>query len=99
MVYDLSQIDVFNLPSLRDTLIAALEAYSNGPRAVVVQLCLALAGLALQFREWNDAVQNMTDSFGKDPEKVPALLQFLTVLPEEMNNHRIPVTVCAALRY
>jgi transportin-3 len=36
----------------------------------------------------------MIDSFGRNPETVPILLEFLTVLPEELNNnHKIPITV------
>ena len=36
----------------------------------------------------------MADVFGANPATVPALLQFLTVLPEElMTNTRITVTV------
>jgi len=36
----------------------------------------------------------MIEAFGRNPASVPALLQFLTVLPEEINgNFRIPITV------
>jgi len=36
----------------------------------------------------------MIDTFGSDPAAVPVLLQFLTLLPEEIDsNTRIPVTV------
>ncbi|KAJ7225605.1 armadillo-type protein, partial [Mycena pura] len=93
VTYDLHEVDPANLPNFRDTLVAALERNHAGPRAVIVQLCLALAGLALQFPAWSDAVQSMIDSFGRNPATVPALLLFLTVLPEELNhNHRIPIT-------
>jgi transportin-3 len=69
--------------------------YHDGPRNIVVQLCLALSGLALQFPGWDHAVQQMIDSFGRNPAMVPTLLQFLTVLPEEVtSNTKIPVTVC-----
>lgn len=39
----------------------------------------------------------MISSFGQNPATVPTLLQFLTILPEELNNTRIPVTVSASL--
>ena len=43
---------------------------------------------------WENPIQSMADMFGNNPAIVPALLQFLTVLPEElMTNTRIPVTV------
>lgn len=60
----------------------------------MVQLCLALSGLALQLRAWENPVQDLVDSFGRNPTLVPALLQFLTILPEELtSNTKIPVTV------
>lgn len=94
MTYDLHQVDPVNLPSFRDTLLAALERHHAGPRTITVQLCLAIAGLALQFPSWTNAVQTMIDSFGRNPATVPTLLQFLTILPEELNNnHKIPITV------
>ena len=58
--------------------------YHNGPRSVLVQVCLALAGLALQLPEWQNPVGDIIQQFGTDAAKVPALLQFLTILPEEM---------------
>ena len=88
--------DVFRL---RDTLVTALETYHAGPRTIMVQLCLAISGLALQLFQWEDPVQNMIDSFGRNPTTVPALLQFLTILPEELcTNTKIPVTVSVSWR-
>lgn len=94
MTYDLHQVDEANLPSLRDTLIKCVETYHSGPKTIMTQLCLALSGLALQFPDWGNAVQSLVDAFGRIPAMVPALLQFLTLLPEEITmNSRIPVTV------
>ncbi|KAG5647647.1 hypothetical protein DXG03_009000 [Asterophora parasitica] len=93
VTYDLNQVDHKNLPALRDTILGALERHHTGPRSIIVQLCLALAGIALQMPSWPDAVQTMIDSFGRNPASVPLLLQFLTLLPEELtSNTKIPVT-------
>ncbi|TEB35143.1 mRNA transport regulator [Coprinellus micaceus] len=93
VTYDLHQVAPENLPALRDTLLTNLQSYHLGPRTIIVQLCLALAGLALQLPSWGNPVQQMIDSFGMNPATVPTLLQFLTNLPEELNtNTRIPVT-------
>ncbi|PFH50786.1 hypothetical protein AMATHDRAFT_144313 [Amanita thiersii Skay4041] len=93
VTYDLQQLTPANVPRLRDSLVSALQMYHAGPRNIVVQLCLAVSGLALQFPAWANALQSMVDTFGRDPVMVPILLQFLTVLPEELNsNTRIPVT-------
>ncbi|EDR15554.1 uncharacterized protein LACBIDRAFT_181790 [Laccaria bicolor S238N-H82] len=93
VTYDLHQVDPTNLLALRDTLLTALERYHGGPRTINVQLCLAIAGLALQLPAWDNAVQTMIDSFGRNPATVPTLLQFLTLLPEELfGNTKIPIT-------
>ncbi|PBL01247.1 ARM repeat-containing protein [Armillaria gallica] len=93
VTYDLHQVDTVNLSSLRDTLLTALRSYQAGPRTIIVQLCLALVGLAVQYPAWDNAVQTMIDIFGRDPSSVPVLLQFLTLLPEELSNStRYPVS-------
>lgn len=65
---------------------------------IQTQICLALSGLALQLKdgedpEWGDnVVGSMIERFGSDPSEVVTLLEFLTVLPEEVTmNQRIPV--------
>ena len=93
VTYDLHQLDSRNVPALRNTLITNLERYQSGPRNILVQLCLAISGLALQYPTWTTAVQEMVDFFGRIPAMVPTLLQFLTILPEEISNTRIPITV------
>jgi hypothetical protein len=94
VTYDLAQLDPVQLFTLRDTIIAALEHFKEGPRAIILQLCLALSGLALQLPTWTNAVEGLIDSYGQNPSMVPVLLQFLTVLPEELySNTKIPVTV------
>ncbi|KAF7985269.1 hypothetical protein HWV62_6405 [Athelia sp. TMB] len=93
VTFDLNQVNQAHLLPLRDTLLAALKQYEKGPKAIVVQLCLALSGLALQLPSWQNAVPGMIESFGRNPASVPTLLQFLTLLPEEItSNTRIPIT-------
>lgn len=59
-----------------------------------MQLCLAIADLAVQLVDWNTAVQDMVSKFGSRPETAGCLLEFLTVLPEELHgNTRLPLTV------
>lgn len=94
MTYDLTEMAPEDLISLRDTLLAAFQRYHAGPRTILVQLCLALSGLALQLPAWKDPVQDMITNFGQNPVTVSALLQFLTILPEELTtNTKIPITV------
>ncbi|OJT10098.1 hypothetical protein TRAPUB_13454 [Trametes pubescens] len=93
VTYDLGDMSSPDLLQLRETLLKALETYHTGPRNILVQLCLAISGLALQLPAWDDPVQDMIDAFGRNPATVPALLQFLTLLPEEVTtNTKIPIT-------
>lgn len=61
-----------------------------GSRAVILQLCLALADLALQMPEWTNVVQSWIDRYGQDPATVVLLLRFLSALAEESLNPRLP---------
>ncbi|PKI85215.1 Nuclear import receptor [Malassezia vespertilionis] len=92
---DLEQLPAEAQLSLRDTLLDALQLYAQGPRVVQTQLCLALAALSLQLPEsvWPRVIPGMVERFGGKPETVGVLLEFLSVLPEEVStNHRIPVS-------
>lgn len=94
VTFDLEQLPDDARVQLRDTLMHALQLYATGPRVVQTQLCLALAALALQMPEslWGGVVPGMIKSFGQTPSTVGVLLEFLTVLPEEVStNHRIPL--------
>lgn len=67
---------------------------------MVIQLCLAISGLALQVPAWERVVETLIDSFGRNPATVPTLLEFLTLLPEEVSgNTRIPISVCRIVLY
>ena len=94
VTYDLAQVNHTNQLALRDTLLTALDTYSRGPRNIIVQLSLAIIGLALQVPSWEQPVQTLIEKFGTNPTTVPTLLEFLTLLPEEINsNIRIPISV------
>ncbi|KAG8974893.1 Nuclear import receptor, partial [Tulasnella sp. 427] len=93
VTHDIHQLDASQRAGLRDTLITAIQKYATGPRAVLIQLCLALSGLALQMKEWDNPVLDLINVLGQNPVTVPALLLFLTVLPEEVaGNTRIPMS-------
>jgi transportin-3 len=90
----LRDLDATARLQLRDSLVGLLVRYAKGPKAVMVQLCLAMADLAIQLLEWKTAVSDLVEKLGKTPESVPCLLEFLKVLPEEMNNNtRLPLSV------
>ena len=96
IVYDLSQLPREQLPPLRDSILSSLPFLSSphaptGSRAVLLQVCLALADLAIQMPEWQDPTSQMIQSYGKDPGTVGVLLGFLKSLVEEGGNSRIPL--------
>ncbi|SNX83219.1 related to MTR10 - involved in nuclear protein import [Melanopsichium pennsylvanicum] len=94
ITFDLEQVPSQQRVALRDTLLNALSAYASGPRVIQTQLSLALSGLAIQLDEsdWPTVIPGMIERLGSSPETVPVLLEFLTVLPEEViTNHRIPI--------
>jgi transportin-3 len=78
---------------LRDSLLNLLQnRFSSGPLIIITQLCLGLAGLALQMDTWQHPFEDVVQVFSRDPALFPVLLEFLSVLPEEIRyNSRIPV--------
>ncbi|KAG8906064.1 Nuclear import receptor [Tulasnella sp. 417] len=93
VTHDLHQLDGSQRAGLRDTLIAAIQKYANGPRPVLIELCLALSGLALQMKEWDNPLLDLINALGQNPTTVPTLLLFLTVLPGEVaGNTWVPIS-------
>ncbi|GAB5592901.1 Nuclear import receptor [Umbelopsis nana] len=93
ITFDLKELDEPGRVSLRDSLLALLSGSArSGPPSITTQLCLSMAILAIQMPQWKNVVAQFVELFGKSPETIPALLEFLTVLPEEVNNNnRIPI--------
>jgi hypothetical protein len=64
---------------------------------VRVQLCVCLAHLAIQMREWKDVLPLVVSSLGNNVESHACILDFLRVLPEEVTEGRkITLTVCGS---
>lgn len=70
-------------------------SYRKGSRPIRTQLCVCLAGLALQMLEWKDVIELVVRTLGNDVESSVCLLEFLRVLPEEVTEGRkVALTVC-----
>lgn len=90
----MSDLDSNARLQLRDSLVELLWTFSTGPKSVMIQLCLALADLAIQLLNWKTVVSDIVDRFGQSSEGANCLLEFLKVLPEEMqSNNRLPLNV------
>lgn len=93
MIYDLYQLPDQARIDLKNSLLQLIVSNKEGAKLINIQLALALANLALQLLSWTNAVQDLVSLLGKSPDTIPALLEFLKVLPEELShNRRIPMT-------
>ncbi|XP_014259711.1 transportin-3 [Cimex lectularius] len=74
--------------SLRNSLIEHIEKVNDSTNsAIVTQLCLALADLALQMNSWQSPVLDLIDKFSSTHPG--PLLEILTVLPEEVGSRAL----------
>lgn len=98
ITYDLStQVPPNELPGLRSQILLFLKRYAPGPKPIRVQLCVCLAILAIQMKEWTDVLASVVQSLSDSPESHACILDFLRVLPEEVTEGRkITLSVCGA---
>ncbi|XP_013777598.1 transportin-3-like [Limulus polyphemus] len=88
--YSFHELPVESYSSLRDSLLEHLSHVTEETAHVIVtQLCLALADLALQMASWESPVEDIIGRLGNDAKYLPALLEVLTVLPEEVNSRSL----------
>ncbi|XP_019623580.1 PREDICTED: importin-13-like [Branchiostoma belcheri] len=80
--------------SLRTQLFQQILAFAAGPRMVLTRLCVALSAFALNTMPevWPEAVKGIVDTFQQatstelsPSQRCGALLELLTVLPEQHN--------------
>ncbi|PVH86057.1 ARM repeat-containing protein [Cadophora sp. DSE1049] len=88
ITYDVSQIPIDALPSLRDQVLELLKIFATGPRPIRIQLCVCLAILAIQMTGWKDVVPAVVSALGNNPDSHACILDFLKVLPEEVTEGR-----------
>ncbi|XP_041133806.1 importin-13-like isoform X4 [Polyodon spathula] len=84
--------------SLKSQLFSQIARFASGSKIVLTRLCVALASLALNMmpEAWPVAVSDMVKMFQTESSDVDgrvrclALLELLTVLPEEFQTSRLP---------
>lgn len=86
--YDMLQLPEETHMQLKDSVLELLTKYTDlsKDRLIRTQLCLALSQLALQCLQWNNAMEEITTQLSARPDYLPALLEFLKVLPEELSD-------------
>ncbi|KAI8365426.1 armadillo-type protein [Choanephora cucurbitarum] len=94
ITYDLRELDSKARLQLRDGLIERLGQLGDTSKAVMVQLCLAIAILAIQLLEWESVINDLVEKFSHSHKGLVCLLEILKLLPEEMNQNarRLPLT-------
>ncbi|KAF8980943.1 Nuclear import receptor [Entomortierella lignicola] len=90
IVDDFQDLDAAHRASLQESLLGLSMQHKSSPRIIRTQICLALAALSLRMLEWQQPVNHMIGLYGSSPADLPYLLEFLTVLPEEVNDTRCP---------
>ncbi|KAM7388497.1 hypothetical protein PAMP_024667 [Pampus punctatissimus] len=93
-----SDIPTDQYDSLKSQLFSQIACFSSGSKMVLTRLCVALASLALNTmpEAWPGAVAEMVRVFQEEGGGVDgrarclALLELLTVLPEEFQTSRLP---------
>ena len=89
ITYDLaSQVPESELPALRNQVLVLLKKFAPGPKPVRVQLCVCLAILAIQMKDWKDVLPTVLSTLGNDVASHACILDFLRVLPEEVTEGR-----------
>lgn len=93
-----SDIPTDQYESLKAQLFTQITCFASGSKIVLTRLCVALASLALSMMPdaWPCAVADMVRLFQAEDSPVDsqgrclALLELLTVLPEEFQTSRLP---------
>ncbi|GMH36169.1 hypothetical protein BSKO_04037 [Bryopsis sp. KO-2023] len=75
---DLGTLGGGHLPQLRDVFLEYIQTHQNGPRPLLVQICLGLSALVLLWDRWVDVLQTVESSIPRE-----CFLVFLTILAEE----------------
>ncbi|KAJ6447050.1 mRNA transport regulator [Purpureocillium lavendulum] len=89
LTYDLNtQVSTSELPALRSQILLLLKHFAAGPKPIRVQLCVCLAILAIQMKDWHDVLPSVVQSLSDSPESHACILDFLRVLPEEVTEGR-----------
>lgn len=88
IVYDFTQLPQSSLEELKNSVIEMILKYSHisSDKLIRTQLCISLSHLALQYTSWHNAMHEIINKFSNDNEKLPCLIEFLKVLPEELSD-------------
>lgn len=76
--------------SLRNSLMEHLDNLSKSNyTSVQTQIYIALSDLMMLMNAWENPLPEIIHRFTKPPDRMSSLIEFLTILPEEINNKRL----------
>jgi len=88
--YCFHELPVDSHESLRNSLLDHLENLSSSSYITVqTQIYIALSDLIMLMNSWQNPVPEIIQRFTSPPDRMNALIEFLTILPEEINNKRL----------
>ncbi len=88
IAYDVDQLDLQSRQSLLNSIVALLYTHRHSSKAMVTQLVLAMADLSALLLDYVDPIGLMIQTYSQDPDMISIILEFLTVLPEEVHDNR-----------
>ncbi|ORZ41652.1 armadillo-type protein [Catenaria anguillulae PL171] len=87
VVRDLYKLPEEHVTQLRNTILDTLTSPAHPLLTpIVTQLCLALAEMAIHVQSWQNPVGEVLNKCNERAELLSVLLEFLTVLPQELLN-------------
>lgn len=88
--YNFHELPVDSHESLRNSLLDHLDILSQSSFITVqTQIYIALSDLIMLMNSWENPVPEIIQRFTNPPDRMNALIEFLTILPEEINNKRL----------
>lgn len=88
--YNFHELPVDTHESLRNSLLDHVDLLSQSSfNTVQTQIYIALSDLIMLMSSWENPVPEIIQRFTNPPDRMNALIEFLTILPEEINNKRL----------
>ncbi|XP_046845172.1 transportin-3-like [Xenia sp. Carnegie-2017] len=89
--YFFHELQPVQYESLKNSLLDHVTQLHNSTQAILTQLCLAIADLAIQMPQWPSPVKDLVERFSKTMEMIPALLELLQYLAEEVKSEHLRI--------
>ncbi|CAB3980536.1 transportin-3-like isoform X2 [Paramuricea clavata] len=89
--YFFHELQPVQYESLKNSLLNHITQLHNSTQAILNQLCLAVADLAVQMPQWSNPVTDLVERFSKTIQMIPALLEILQYLTEEVKSEHLRV--------